>query len=52
MGPLSAEWGGRQKDFAAISGVDDALYCHNGCFLAEAESLGGARKFTVFALDD
>jgi uncharacterized UPF0160 family protein len=49
---LPLEWGGRQKDFAAVSGVDDALYCHNGCFLAEAETLEGARKLAVFALDD
>jgi len=48
---LPAEWGGRQKDFAAISGIDDALYCHNGCFLAEAQTLEGASKLTVFALE-
>ena len=47
---LPSEWGGRQKDFAAISGVHDALYCHNGCFLAEAETFEGAHKLTVFAL--
>jgi uncharacterized UPF0160 family protein len=32
---LPSEWGGRQKDFAEISDVHDALYCHNGCFLAD-----------------
>jgi uncharacterized UPF0160 family protein len=47
---LPAEWGGRQQDLAEISGVRDALYCHNGCFLAEAETLEGAHKLTVFAL--
>jgi len=47
---LPSEWGGRQKDFAEISGVHDALYCHNGCFLAEAETFEGAHKLTVFAL--
>jgi len=47
---LPSEWGGRQKDFAEISDVHDALYCHNGCFLAEAETLEGAHKLTVFAL--
>jgi uncharacterized UPF0160 family protein len=47
---LPSEWGERQKDFAEISGVHDALYCHNGCFLAEAETLEGAHKLTVFAL--
>jgi uncharacterized UPF0160 family protein len=49
---LPSEWGGRQKDFAEISGVHDALYCHNGCFLAEAETLEGAHKLTVFALEE
>ena len=49
---LPAKWGGRHKDFAEISGVHDALYCHNGCFLAEAETLEGAHKLTVFALKE
>jgi uncharacterized UPF0160 family protein len=39
-----------KKDFAAISDVQDALYCHNGCFLAEADSLEGADKLAVIAL--
>jgi uncharacterized UPF0160 family protein len=47
---LPAEWGGRQKDFAEISDVHDALYCHNGCFLAEAKSLEGANKLAVTTL--
>ncbi len=47
---LPAEWGGRQKDFADISDVEDALYCHNGCFLAEAGSLEGADKLAAIAL--
>ena len=49
---LSAEWGGRQKNFAEISRVQDALYCHNGCFLAEAETYEGAHKLAVFALEE
>ena len=47
---LPSEWGGRQKDFAEISGVQDGLYCHNGCFLAEADSLKGAEKLAAFAM--
>jgi uncharacterized UPF0160 family protein len=47
---LPAEWAGRQKDFADISEVQDALYCHNRCFLAEANSLGGADRLAVIAL--
>jgi uncharacterized UPF0160 family protein len=49
---LPAEWGGRQKNFAEISRVQDALYCHNGCFLAEAETYEGAHKLAVFALEE
>jgi uncharacterized UPF0160 family protein len=48
---LPTEWGGRQKDFAKISGVPDALYCHNACFLAEADSLEGAEKLAIIALE-
>ena len=48
---LPSEWGGRQKDFAEIFGVHDALHCPNGCFLAKAETLEGAHKLTVFALE-
>jgi uncharacterized UPF0160 family protein len=47
---LPAKWGGRQKNFADISDVQDALYCHNGCFLAEANSLEGADKLAGIAL--
>jgi uncharacterized UPF0160 family protein len=49
---LPAEWGGRQQDFAEISHVEDALYCHNGCFLAEADSPQGADKLADLALND
>jgi len=49
---MPAEWGGRQKDFAAISDVQDALYCHNGCFLAEADSLKGADRLAFIALEN
>ena len=48
---LPAKWGGRQKDFADISDVQDALYCHNGCFLAEANSLEGADRLAGIALE-
>jgi uncharacterized UPF0160 family protein len=48
---LPAEWGGRQRDFAEVCDVQDALYCHNGCFLAEANSLEGADKLAAIALE-
>jgi uncharacterized UPF0160 family protein len=40
------------KDFAGISDVHDALYCHNGCFLAEAKSLEGADTLAGIALEN
>jgi uncharacterized UPF0160 family protein len=49
---LPAKWAGRQKDFADISDVQDALYCHNGCFLAEANSLEGADRLAGIALEN
>ena len=49
---LPKEWGGRQQEFARISDVHDALYCHKGCFLAEAKSLDGAQKLAAFALEE
>jgi uncharacterized UPF0160 family protein len=49
---LPKRWGGRQRDFARISDVHDALYCHKGCFLAEAKSLEGAKKLATFALQE
>ena len=48
---LPAKWGGKQKDFADITEVQDALYCHNGCFLAEANSLEGVGKLAGIALE-
>jgi uncharacterized UPF0160 family protein len=47
---LPSKWGGRKSDFAQISGVQDGIYCHKGCFLAEAESLEGAEKIAAIAL--
>jgi uncharacterized UPF0160 family protein len=48
---LPLEWGGRQKHFAEISEVKDALYCHQGCFLAEADCLEGAHRLSAIALE-
>ena len=48
---LPSKWGGRKRDFARISEVQDAIYCHKGCFLAEARSLEGAVKLAVIALE-
>lgn len=39
------EWGGLiDDDFKKVSGVDDAVFCHRGLFLAVTKSLEGALK--------
>ncbi|MDO8510200.1 MAG: MYG1 family protein [bacterium] len=49
--PLPAEWAGkRDEDLAALTGVADALFCHNGRFLAVAGSKAGALSLAKLAL--
>ena len=46
--PLS--WGGKQgKELAEISGVADAVFCHNNRFVAAAHSKEGALKLAMLA---
>jgi uncharacterized UPF0160 family protein len=48
--PLS--WAGtRQEETARATGVDDAVFCHNGRFLAVAKSKEGAWKLSKLALE-
>jgi uncharacterized UPF0160 family protein len=48
---LPREWAGlRDADLARVSGVPDALFCHNDCFIAVAGSLEGARALAQKAL--
>ncbi len=47
---MPAAWAGqRDSDFAKISGVPDAIFCHNKLFLAGAESKEGAVKLAQIA---
>ncbi|QRF61827.1 MYG1 family protein [Variovorax paradoxus] len=40
---LPSAWAGlRNQDLAAVTGVDDAVFCHNNLFIAGAGSLAGA----------
>lgn len=49
---LPASWGGlRNVDLQAVTGVPDAVFCHNGLFLAVAESKAGACALAKKALD-
>lgn len=48
---LPSEWAGkRNAELQAITGVDDAIFCHSGGFLAAAESFSGAIKLAKLAL--
>jgi hypothetical protein len=42
---------GLEQSAHGVSDVQDALYCYNGCFLAEANSLEGADKLAFIALE-
>ena len=51
--PLPATWAGkRDHDLAALTGVADAIFCHNGRFLAAAKSLEGAKALLHLALKE
>ena len=48
---LPSTWAGKRKDeLAEITGVPDAVFCHNALFMAVAESREGARKLAEIAL--
>lgn len=49
---LPKEWAGKREDLAEITGVDDAIFCHNGLFLAVAKSKEGAIKLAELALQN
>ncbi len=48
---LPASWAGlRDADLAAVTGVPDAMFCHNGRFIAAVKSYEGARAMALQAL--
>lgn len=48
---LPASWAGlRDADLAAVTGVPDAAFCHNGRFIAAVKSYAGARAMALLAL--
>jgi uncharacterized UPF0160 family protein len=49
---LPAAWAGlRGAELAAVTGVPDAMFCHNNLFVAAAVSFEGALKLARLALD-
>lgn len=50
---LPASWGGREgHELAAVTGVEDALFCHAKRFLAVARSHEGIEQLAALALRD
>lgn len=50
---LPAAWAGlRDAELAAVTGVPDAGFCHNGRFIAAAKSYEGIRAMARLALQD
>lgn len=41
IAPFPKEWAGQTDKLPEISGVEDATFCHNGCFFVQAKSREG-----------
>jgi uncharacterized UPF0160 family protein len=49
--PLPAPWAGLSgKELQEAAGIDDAMFCHNGLFIAGAESFESTMKMASIAL--
>jgi uncharacterized UPF0160 family protein len=49
--PLPKEWAGlSDKALQEVTGIDDAMFCHNGLFIAGTESFESAMKMAAIAL--
>jgi len=49
--PLPKEWAGlSDKALKEVTGIDDAMFCHNGLFIAGAESFESTMKMASIAL--
>ena len=50
---LPKAWAGlSDAAFQAQTGIDDAMFCHNGLFIAGAESFASTMKLAAMALQD
>ncbi|MEE9328253.1 MAG: MYG1 family protein [Cocleimonas sp.] len=51
--PLPKQWAGlSDNEFKEVTGIDDAMFCHNGLFIAGAESFESTMKMASIALDN
>ena len=49
---LPKEWAGLSNEaLQKVTGIDDAMFCHNGLFIAGAESFESTMKMALMALD-
>lgn len=51
--PLPAPWAGLSgKELQDVAGINDAMFCHNGLFIAGAESFESTMKMATIALQE
>ncbi|MGB1262429.1 MAG: MYG1 family protein [Cognaticolwellia sp.] len=51
--PLPTPWAGlSEQALKDVTGIDDAMFCHNGLFIAGAESFASTMKMAAIALKD
>lgn len=51
--PLPKPWAGLSDDaLKEVTGIDDAMFCHNGLFIAGAESFESTMKMASIALNE
>ncbi|MBU2870587.1 MYG1 family protein [Colwellia sp. E2M01] len=50
--PLPTPWAGlSDQELKDVTGIDDAMFCHNGLFIAGAESFESTMKMAAMALE-
>ena len=50
---LPKQWAGLSDNaLKEATGIDDAMFCHNGCFIAGAESFESTMKMASMALKE
>jgi uncharacterized UPF0160 family protein len=50
--PFPKEWGGLEgEELARVTGVEDAVFCHSGLWLAVTKSLDGAIRMAKMAIE-
>ncbi|WP_404340509.1 MYG1 family protein [Pseudoalteromonas mariniglutinosa] len=51
--PLPKHWAGlSDEQFQGVTGIDDAVFCHNGLFIAGAKSFASTLQLATMALQD